>query len=37
VISLIKAVCSVRDGIIPPLLHFSAPNPEIDLTGGRST
>jgi acyl transferase domain-containing protein len=34
VVSLIKAVCSVRDGIIPPLLHFAAPNPEIDLGGG---
>jgi acyl transferase domain-containing protein len=34
VIGLIKAICAVREGLIPPLLHFTAPNPEIDLTGG---
>lgn len=31
VVGLIKAVCAVRDGLVPPLLHFSAVNPEIDL------
>jgi acyl transferase domain-containing protein len=30
VTSLIKAVHVVRDGLIPPSLHFEAPNPEID-------
>lgn len=33
VVGLIKSVCAVRDGLIPPLLHFTTPNPEIDLTG----
>lgn len=31
VVGLIKAALAVRDGLIPPLLHFTAPNPEIDL------
>ncbi len=30
VTSLIKAVHVVRDGLIPPSLHFESPNPEID-------
>jgi acyl transferase domain-containing protein len=34
VVGLVKAVCAVREGLIPPLLHFTTPNPEIDLTGG---
>ncbi|GAB3489874.1 polyketide synthase [Amycolatopsis cihanbeyliensis] len=34
VVGLIKAVCAVRDGRIPPLRHFASPNPEIDLDGG---
>jgi acyl transferase domain-containing protein len=34
VVGLIKAACAVRDGLIPPLLHFTTANPEIDLTGG---
>jgi acyl transferase domain-containing protein len=34
VVSLIKAVCAVREGLIPPLLNFTTPNPEIDLAGG---
>ena len=34
VVGLIKAICAVREGVIPPLLHFATPNPEIDLTGG---
>ncbi|HEY7596833.1 MAG TPA: polyketide synthase [Actinophytocola sp.] len=34
VVGLVKAVCAVREGLIPPLLHFTEPNPEIDLTGG---
>lgn len=34
VVGLIKAICAVREGLIPPLLHFATPNPEIDLTGG---
>jgi acyl transferase domain-containing protein len=32
VIGLIKAICAVREGLIPPLLHFTTPNPEIHLT-----
>jgi phthiocerol/phenolphthiocerol synthesis type-I polyketide synthase E len=31
VASLIKAVLAVERGIIPPTLHFSRPNPQIDL------
>lgn len=31
---LIKAVLSVRHGVIPPNLHFTAPHPEVDLAGG---
>ncbi|HEY0452772.1 beta-ketoacyl synthase N-terminal-like domain-containing protein [Actinophytocola sp.] len=31
---LIKAVLAVRDGIIPPNLHFSRPHPELDLESG---
>ncbi len=31
---LIKTVLAVRDGIIPPNLHFSRPHPEVDLAGG---
>ncbi|WP_216207553.1 beta-ketoacyl [acyl carrier protein] synthase domain-containing protein [Amycolatopsis aidingensis] len=34
VVGLIKAVCAVREGRIPPLLHFASPNPEIDLETG---
>jgi phthiocerol/phenolphthiocerol synthesis type-I polyketide synthase E len=34
VAGLIKAVLAVRDGIIPPNLHFSRPHPEVDLAGG---
>ncbi|MPZ81620.1 MAG: polyketide synthase [Actinophytocola sp.] len=34
VVGLVKAVCAVREGLIPPLLHFTTPNPDIDLTGG---
>ncbi len=30
VTGLIKAVMSVKHGLIPPLLHFKQPNPEID-------
>lgn len=26
----IKAVCAVREGVIPPLINFDAPNPRID-------
>jgi len=33
VVGLIKSVCAVREGLIPPLLHFTTPNPEIDPTG----
>ena len=31
---LIKAACSVRDGIIPASLNFSAPNPRLGLDDG---
>jgi phthiocerol/phenolphthiocerol synthesis type-I polyketide synthase E len=31
---MIKAVLAVRDGIIPPNLHFSRPHEEVDLEGG---
>lgn len=31
VAGIIKAALVVRDGVIPPLAHFSAPNPRIDL------
>jgi acyl transferase domain-containing protein len=34
VAGLIKAVLSVRHGVIPPNLHFTAPHPEVDLAGG---
>jgi 3-oxoacyl-[acyl-carrier-protein] synthase II len=34
VVGLVKAVCAVREGLIPPLLHFRTPNPDIDLAGG---
>ncbi|OXM42498.1 amino acid adenylation protein, partial [Amycolatopsis thailandensis] len=34
VAGLIKAVLSVRHGVIPPSLHFTAPHPEVDLAGG---
>jgi acyl transferase domain-containing protein len=34
VVGLVKAVCAVREGLIPPLLNFRAPNPDIDLAGG---
>jgi acyl transferase domain-containing protein len=37
VVSLIKAVCSVRDGLVVPQLHFAAPNPEMDLARGPFT
>ncbi len=33
--SLIKAVCAVRAGTVPPTLHFRTANPELDLAGGR--
>ena len=31
VVGLIKAALAVRDGLIPPLLHFDTPNPELGL------
>ena len=31
---LIKAALAVRSGIIPPTLHFRAPNPRIDFSAG---
>lgn len=31
---LIKAILSVREGVIPASLHFSAPNPRLDLDAG---
>ncbi|BCJ74461.1 hypothetical protein CS0771_40050 [Catellatospora sp. IY07-71] len=31
VIGLIKATLAVRDGIIPPTLHFKQPHPDVDL------
>jgi len=31
-VGLIKAVCAVRDGIIPASLHFDRPNPQIDFS-----
>ncbi|WP_319459354.1 AMP-binding protein [Micromonospora sp. RTP1Z1] len=31
---LIKAVLAVRQGVIPPNLHFTRPHPEIDLAAG---
>ncbi|MFE3459296.1 type I polyketide synthase [Nocardiopsis aegyptia] len=31
VVSLIKAVLAVREGVIPPTLHFERPNPELRL------
>ncbi|MFI5589780.1 AMP-binding protein [Amycolatopsis sp. NPDC051758] len=34
VAGLIKTVLSVRHGVIPPNLHFTAPHPEVDLAGG---
>lgn len=34
VAGLIKTVLSVRHGVIPPNLHFTAPHPEADLAGG---
>ncbi|GAA1286613.1 type I polyketide synthase [Saccharothrix xinjiangensis] len=30
VASFIKAVLAVRDGVLPPSLHFTTPNPQID-------
>jgi len=30
VVGLIRAICSVRDGLIPPQVHFSTLNPELD-------
>jgi acyl transferase domain-containing protein len=33
VVGLIKAVCAVREGLVPPLLNFHAPNPDVDLAG----
>ncbi|MFI9387348.1 polyketide synthase [Kutzneria sp. NPDC052558] len=30
VVGLIRAICSVRDGLIPPQLHFATLNPELD-------
>lgn len=30
VTGLIRAVCAVRDGKLPPSLHFATPNPKID-------
>ncbi|WP_223068395.1 type I polyketide synthase [Paenibacillus caui] len=32
VAGFIKAVLTVRDGLIPPTLHYKAPNPKIDFT-----
>jgi amino acid adenylation domain-containing protein len=34
VAGLIKAALAVRSGTIPPTLHFTAPNPDIDLSDG---
>jgi amino acid adenylation domain-containing protein/non-ribosomal peptide synthase protein (TIGR01720 family) len=34
VAGLMKAALSVRDGVIPPSLHFQRPNPEIDFPSG---
>jgi 3-oxoacyl-[acyl-carrier-protein] synthase II len=34
VVGLIKAVCAVREGLIPPQLHFATPNPDLDLAAG---
>jgi len=34
VASLIKAVLAVERGQIPPTLHFTRPNPQLDLDGG---
>ncbi len=34
VTGLIKAALAVRSGVIPPTLHFTAPNPHIDLASG---
>ncbi|GAA1602456.1 beta-ketoacyl synthase N-terminal-like domain-containing protein [Catellatospora bangladeshensis] len=31
VIGLIKATLAVRDGVIPPTLHFKQPHPDVDL------
>jgi acyl transferase domain-containing protein len=33
VLGLIKSVLAVRDGVIPPTLHFRSPHPEVDLDG----
>jgi acyl transferase domain-containing protein len=33
VLGLIKSVLAVRDGVIPPTLHFKAPHPEVRLDG----
>ncbi|WP_438487968.1 type I polyketide synthase [Streptomyces sp. S186] len=33
VTGFIKAVLSVRDGVLPPSLNFEAPNPQIDFAG----
>ena len=33
VTGLIKAVLAVREGVIPPTMHFQSPNPRLDLAG----
>jgi phthiocerol/phenolphthiocerol synthesis type-I polyketide synthase E len=35
--SFIKAVLAVRDGVLPPSLHFEHPNPRIDFAGSPFT
>ncbi len=37
VVGLIKAALAVRDRVIPPTLHFSAANPELELASGPFT
>jgi amino acid adenylation domain-containing protein len=37
VAGLIKAVLALEHGVIPPSLHFTAPNPQIDMAAGPFT
>ncbi|WP_155373802.1 beta-ketoacyl [acyl carrier protein] synthase domain-containing protein [Catellatospora vulcania] len=37
VLGLIKAVLAVRDGMIPPTLHFRRPHPDVDLAASPFT